>query len=48
MEVLVVIFIVIVILGALRGSESFGETIKSGCGCLTLIVIAFIVAGAIL
>ena len=35
----VVLFLVIVILGALAGGNSFGETIRNGCGCLVLIVL---------
>jgi uncharacterized membrane protein YtjA (UPF0391 family) len=45
MEYLVIFFIVVVILGALSGGKSFGETISEGCGCLVFIVIALIVAG---
>ena len=35
-----VLLIIIVILGALLGGDSFGETIRGGCGCLVLLVIA--------
>ena len=35
-----VILIIIVIVGALLGGESFGEMIRGGCGCLVLVVIA--------
>ena len=38
----VVLFVVIVILGALAGGNSFGETIRNGLGCLVLIVLALI------
>ena len=39
METLVIIFIVVIILGALLGGKSFGGTIKNGIGCLVLIVV---------
>jgi hypothetical protein len=41
MELVVGLFILIVILGALAGAKSFGGTIRAGCGCLlTLAVFA--------
>jgi len=39
MEALVIIFIVVIILGALFGGKSFGGTIKNGLGCLVFIAI---------
>jgi ABC-type proline/glycine betaine transport system permease subunit len=34
----VVLFIIIVILGALNGGDSFGDTISKGIGCVFTIV----------
>jgi len=42
MEGLIILFIVIVILGALAGGKSFGETVSKGCGCVSLIVVVII------
>ncbi|MBT5891358.1 MAG: hypothetical protein HOH24_06810 [Chromatiales bacterium] len=39
MEFWVGFFVVVVILGALAGGESFGSTISKGVGCLFLIAI---------
>lgn len=39
----IILFVVIVILGALAGGNSFGETIRNGCGCLVLIVLGLLV-----
>jgi hypothetical protein len=36
----IILFVIICILGALTGATSFGETIKEGCGCLLIIIIA--------
>jgi len=42
--VIVIILIVIVILGVLVGGESFGDTLRKGCGCvITIIVIGIII-----
>jgi hypothetical protein len=30
---------IVVILGALAGGDSFGETIRLGCGCLAMIIL---------
>ena len=39
------LFIVIVVLGALAGAESFGGTIRKGIGCLILgVVLLFVLA----
>ena len=35
-------FIIIVIIGALAGGKSFGDTISKGCGCLAFLVFAVI------
>ena len=41
----VVLLVVIIILGALAGGNSFGETIRTGCGCLVaIIVVLFVLA----
>ena len=36
------LFIVIVILGAIAGGKSFGETIANGIGCIVIIFIALV------
>jgi hypothetical protein len=36
----IVLLIIVIILGALAGGNSLGETIREGCGCLVLLVIA--------
>ncbi len=41
----VVLLIIIIILGALAGGNSFGETVRTGCGCLVaIIVVLFVLA----
>jgi len=42
MEFWIGLFLVIVVLGALAGGKSFGETISKGIGCLIVIVIGII------
>ena len=42
MVFLICLLIVVIILGALFGGESFGETIRQGCGCLVILVIALL------
>jgi hypothetical protein len=37
------LLIIAVIIGALLGGESFGETIRLGCGCLVLLVVAAVI-----
>ena len=40
-----VLLVIILILGALAGGNSFGETIRTGCGCLmAIIVVLFVLA----
>lgn len=42
--IIVFIIIVIVILGVIAGGESFGDTLRKGCGCVvTIIVIGLII-----
>ena len=43
----VALFVIILILGALAGGDGFGDTIRSGCGCLVLIIIALVVLAAL-
>ena len=43
----VVLFIIIVILGALAGGNSFGQTVRKGCGCLVAIMIVILVLGVL-
>ena len=42
MEYLVIFLIVVVILGALAGGKSFGETISQGLGCLVIIIVVIV------
>lgn len=35
---LLTLLIIVVIIGALLGADSFGETIRTGCGCLGMII----------
>ena len=37
------LFVVIVILGALAGGQSFGGTISKGVGCLFIIIVGIII-----
>ena len=39
----IVLLVVIIILGALVGGNSLGETIRKGLGCLLVIALAFLV-----
>ena len=39
------LLVLIVILGALAGGNSFGETIRKGAGCLLVLVLALFVIG---
>ena len=41
------LLVIIVILGALAGGNSLGGTIRAGCGCLVVIIIIFVVIGAL-
>ena len=43
----IVLFIVIVVLGAISGGKSFGETISNGIGCLVLLAVGFFFLAAI-
>ncbi|RMG42167.1 MAG: hypothetical protein D6725_00050 [Planctomycetota bacterium] len=43
----VTLFIIILILGALAGGDSFGESVRRGCGCLIWIMIALFILAAI-
>ena len=47
MDLLVVLFIVIAILGAIAGGKTFGETLNKGCGCLLSIIVLIIGLGLI-
>jgi hypothetical protein len=42
-EFLVGLLVVIIILGALAGGQSFGGTISKGIGCLFVIILALII-----
>ena len=39
----VVLLVIIIILGALAGGNSFGDTIRTGCGCLMAIIVVLFV-----
>jgi hypothetical protein len=39
----ITLLVIIIILGALAGGNTFGETIRSGCGCLVLIIVVLVV-----
>ena len=43
MEFWIGLFVVIVILGALAGGQSFGGTISKGVGCLFIIIVGIII-----
>ena len=47
MEGWVILLIIVIMLGALAGGKSFGETISKGIGCLILVVIATVIFVAI-
>lgn len=36
------LLVIVIILGALAGGESFGDTVGKGCGCLVMIGIALL------
>lgn len=36
---LLTLLIVVVVIGALLGADSFGETIRTGCGCLGILLL---------
>lgn len=43
----VALLVVIIILGALAGGNTLGETIRSGCGCLFVVILVIAVITAI-
>ena len=43
----IALLVIIIILGALAGGNTLGETIRSGCGCLVLIIVLIVVITAI-
>ena len=47
MEFWIGLFVVIVVLGAIAGGKSFGETISNGVGCLIIIIICIIILAAL-
>ena len=47
MEFWIGLFVVIVILGALAGGESFGGTISKGVGCLFIVIIGILILAAL-
>ena len=38
----IALLVIIIILGALAGGNTLGETIRSGCGCLVLIFVVLV------
>lgn len=49
MGFIIFLFVVVVFIGAFLGGNSFGGTIRSGCGCIIVIVtiVVLIVIGAL-
>lgn len=45
---LLTLLIIVVIIGALLGADSFGETIRTGCGCLGILLLIAVIGCAIL
>lgn len=43
----IALLVIIIILGALAGGNTLGETIRSGCGCLVSIIVVIVVVAAI-
>ena len=44
METLIPLLIIIIIIGAILGGKSFGDTVRKGCGFLIiLLIIAFVI-----
>ena len=41
---LIILFIVIAILGAIFGGESFGDTLRKGCSSVIILIILLIMA----
>jgi hypothetical protein len=39
----VILFVIIILLGALAGGDSLGETIRKGIGCLVVIFLVLLV-----
>jgi hypothetical protein len=44
----VALLVIVVILGALAGGNSFGGTIRKGCGCLVWITVVLLVLALLL
>ncbi len=40
---IIVFIIILAVIGALLGGDSFGEAIRGGCGCLITIIIILVV-----
>ncbi len=45
MGTIIIFVIIIAVLGALIGGDSFGEAIREGCGCISAIIIILIILG---
>ena len=43
----IALLVIIIILGALAGGNTLGETIRSGCGCLVLIIVVVAVINGV-
>lgn len=39
---IIIIILILVIIGALLGGNSFGESLRGGCGCLIALIIGVI------
>jgi hypothetical protein len=42
------LLVVVIIIGALLGGDSLGETIRGGCGCILFLIVAAVVGVALL
>lgn len=42
------LLVVIIVIGALLGGNSLGETIRGGCGCVMFAIVAMVVGVALL
>lgn len=43
MDTLIVLFIIVIIIGAFLGGDSFGGTIRKGCGCLIILALGIMI-----
>lgn len=43
MTSIIIIIVILAIIGVLLGKNTFGESVRSGCGCVTAIILIIIV-----